>query len=142
MLDSDELDRIHPAPPDLWRVTEQSLSAVWAVLERFGAFRLILVGVYVDLDSERDWIARAVPRANVTCVRLIAAPSHLAERNRRREIGSGADDQLERTMRQVAKLDKSPVDPKVRVIATDGRSPVEVAADVAAFWPRGQLRAT
>lgn len=134
LIDTDELDRIYRAPSDLSRVTEGSLWAVWAVLSRYGARPLILVGVYLDRRQEREWIARALPGAQFTCVRLSASPSSLRERVLRREIGSGAEEQLERTMRQLAVLG-SDSDPSLRVITTDDRPPNELAAEIVAMWP-------
>lgn len=133
LIDTDELDRIYPVPPDLKRVTEECLAAVWGVLHRHGATRVVLVGVYLDRAQEREWIARALPDAEFACVRLVASLSSLRERVLRREIGSGAVGQMERTLDQLAALNAEG-ESSLHVISTDARSPEEVAAEIASIW--------
>jgi len=132
VIDTDELDHIYPAPAHLASLTEQSLRAVWSVLSAHGARRLILVGVHLDRDDELRWVSAAVPGAVFTRVRLTASPETLGERILRREVGTGAADQLERTMAQLASLGRPGDD--VRALPTDGRSPRELAAAVIALW--------
>ncbi len=132
VIDTDELDHIYPAPADLASLTEQSLRAVWSVLSAHGARRLILVGVHLDRDDELRWVAAAVPGAAFTRVRLAASSQTLGERILRREVGTGAADQLERTMAQLASLGRPGDD--VHALPTDGRSPRELTAAVIALW--------
>lgn len=136
VIDTDELDHIYPAPANLASLTEQSLRAVWSVLSTHGARRLILVGVHLDRDDELRWVSAAVPGAVFTRVQLTASPETLGERILRREIGTGAADQLERTMAQLASLGRPGDD--VRALPTDGRSPRELGAAVIALWRPGE----
>jgi hypothetical protein len=129
LIDSDELDRIVPVPDDLWRLTERNLRCVWAGFHDRGVRRLILVGVFLHRPSELAWIARAVPGARFTLVRLVASDATLVERIGRREIGSGGPSQLERTRRQVRSFDRE-ARPDVHLIQTDGVPVAELATEI------------
>lgn len=132
VLDSDELDHIYPLPRDLPRLTERDLAAVWEGLRAYGARRLVLVGVFLHRPSESAWIARAVPGARFTHVQLVASRAVLVDRIRRREIGSGADCQIARTMAQLEALEPEEAD--VRLVPTDA-APVEgVAREIIRLW--------
>jgi Mrp family chromosome partitioning ATPase len=134
LIDTDELDRIYPVPEDLSDVTERNLAAMWGTFAARGARRLVLVGVYLDRPSELGWVRRAIPDAAITCVRLAASDATLVDRVDRREVGSGREQQLERTRRQVAAID---ADPRggVIVIDTDGVAVEENARRILAIWP-------
>jgi Mrp family chromosome partitioning ATPase len=136
LIDTDELDRIYPVPDDLSAVTEDNLVAVWRTFAARGARRLILVGVFLDRVEELEWVARAIPDAQFTCVRLLASDATLTERVHRRELGSDRDDQLERTRRQAVKIDADRR-PGITRIATDGRGLTDIAAEILAAWPPG-----
>jgi hypothetical protein len=97
--------------------------------------RLILVGVYLDRPSETAWIERAVPGARLTLVRLMAGDPTLDDRVRHRELGTGLDDQLERTARQRAAMEDD-VRPGVRILATDAMDVVATASTIIGLWPR------
>ena len=62
----------------------------------------------VDVPRELAWIAEAVPGARFTVFRLTATRAVLEERVRRRELGSGAAAQLERTLRYLEEIDDDP----------------------------------
>ena len=136
LIDTDELDRIYPVPDDLSAVTEDNLAAMWRTFAARGPRRLILVGVFLDRVEELEWVRRAIPDAQFTCVRLLASDATLVERVHRRELGSDRDDQLERTRRQVVKLD---ADRRagIAMIATDGRDLGDIAMEILAVWPPG-----
>lgn len=102
MIDTDELDRIFPVPPDLARITERNLASMWQTFSDRDIHRLILTGVYLDRPAELAWVARAVPSAEFTLVRLLASEATLVDRVNRREIGSGRGGQLARTRHQLA----------------------------------------
>jgi Mrp family chromosome partitioning ATPase len=134
LIDTDELDRIYPVPDDLSDVTERNLAAMWRTFAARGARRLILVGVYLDRPTELDWVGRAIPDAAITCIRLAASDATLVDRVDRREVGSGRDEQLERTRRQVAAIDADRRE-GVTVIDTDGLAVDESARRILAIWP-------
>ena len=134
LIDTDELDRIYPVPDDLSDVTERNLAAMWATFAARGARRLILVGVYLDRPSELDWVRRAIPDAAITCVRLAASDATLVDRVARREIGSDRAGQLERTRRQVERLDADWRE-DLLLVSTDGLAVEETAQRILAIWP-------
>jgi hypothetical protein len=125
LIDTDELDRVFPVPPDLARVTERNLAFMWEGFFERGIRRLILVGVWLDRDSELSWIRRAVPDARLTVVRLVASEATLVDRVRRREIGSGFEAQLGRTRKQLLALEQDPPT-EAAILATDGASIGEI----------------
>jgi DNA polymerase III delta prime subunit len=121
LIDTDELDRIFPVPQDLAPITERNLTFMWQGFHERGIWRLILVGLWLDRPSELSWIKRAVPYARLTIVRLVASEAKLVDRIRRREIGSGLEDQLERTRKQLLALEQDP-STNALLLPTDGAS--------------------
>jgi hypothetical protein len=103
------------------------LTALWSLYAALGHTRLILCAVLVDVPRELSWMARAVPGASFTVFRLAASGPALEERVRRREIGSGAAAQLERTLRYVDAID-DPAD--VVQVDTTGLDVVAVAGRI------------
>ena len=133
MIDTDEIDRISPIPADLAQVTERNLAAMWRTFADRGVRRLILVGVYLDRETELIWIARAVPRARFTLVRLMASEATVLDRVRRREIGSSLNDQIETTR---AQLEAMNADRRadVHTLQTDADSVSATAARILSLW--------
>ncbi|MFD8589022.1 AAA family ATPase [Streptomyces sp. NPDC059637] len=136
-VDADELDRMHPWPvPGLpaFEPARTNLAALWSTYLGLGHTRLVLCGVFADLRQELAWIADAVPRAAFTVVRLTASPQVLAQRVRRREIGSGTEDQLERSTAQSEAI--AAADPGgTLVVDTTGLTVQQVADRVVGLWP-------
>jgi ribose 1,5-bisphosphokinase PhnN len=58
----------------------------------------------VDVERELQWMATAVPGARFTVFRLTGSREALEQRVRGREIGSGAEAQLARTLRYVEEI--------------------------------------
>jgi hypothetical protein len=112
VLDTDELDRVHPWPPPGLATSELSrraLAALWPEYAALGHTRLILCAVMVDVPRELAWMADAIEGgARFTVFRLTANRAVLEERVRRRELGSGAEAQLERTLRYLDVIDDGP----------------------------------
>ena len=103
LVDMDELDRIFPDPPgdsQKTHLTRQNLAAVWANLRDAGASRLILTMVATYPDHELPHIREAVQGSFITLVRLHATEEVLLERVRRREVGSGLEHHIGRTVEQ------------------------------------------
>jgi hypothetical protein len=133
VIDTDELDRIYPVPDDLSRVTEHNLAAVWSAFRDRGVTRLILVGVFADRPTELGWIARAVPGARFTLIRLVAPWATLEERIGRREVGTGRAAQLERTASQVAAM-QADNRAEVHLVDTGALSLEQSAGEVRRLW--------
>src|SRR5215213_9835870 len=61
LIDCDELDRFYPVPTDQESLTSENLKAVWEGFAKRGCNRLVLCGVFADLQSDMRWIKRALP---------------------------------------------------------------------------------
>jgi predicted kinase len=120
-------------PDDLSRITEHNLAAVWRGFRDRGVTRLILVGVFADRPTELDWLARAVPGARFTLIRLVAPWSTLEDRITKREIGSGRAAQLERTLRQLAAM-QADERADVHVVDTGTLSLEAAACEIRRLW--------
>lgn len=129
-LDSDELDRVWPlSGADQEELNRANLTAFWTNAAALGHHRLVLAGVFLDSDANRTWIDAAVPDAIVTRVVLDAPDEELERRIRGREIGSGAEAQLERTLAQARRFRlRNAGSPDV--LATHGAAVAELARRV------------
>jgi AAA domain len=138
VIETDELDRVFPRPradaleklsPGTSDVSSINLAMMWSTYRRLGHSRLIMSGVMVHLDFDRRWIVTAIPDAQITVVRLRANDATLIERLGKREIGSGREAQIERTLRQARRM-AGEEGAGLLVVATDGRTPQEIAATI------------
>jgi hypothetical protein len=137
-VESDELDRVFPRPgaKDLERlepktsdVSAINLAAVWKTYRALGHSRLIMSGVMLHPGHDRRWILAAIPDAHMTIVRLRAAEATLRARLDRREVGSGRDEQIQRTLRQARRMAGEQTD-DLMVVPTDGEVPQHLAATI------------
>ena len=85
-------------------ISEANLASIWKNYRALGCDRLVLSGVMVVLDEALTWIGRAVPDADFIVVRLLASSETLLNRLERREIGSGKEQQIGRTLRQASRM--------------------------------------
>ena len=138
VIETDELDRVFPRPraedlekisPGTSDISSINLAAIWANYRALGHSRLIMSGVMVHLAFDRRWIAAAIPDAHVTVFRLRAADSTLMERLDKREVGSGREEQIQRTLRQAKRMAGEQTNGPV-IVATDGKTPQELAATI------------
>lgn len=135
IIETDELDRVYPRPraedleklkPGTTDVSSINLAALWSTYRALGHSRLIMSGVMLHLDFDRRWILAAIPDARITVVRLLGSEATLLTRLAQREIGSGADDQTQRTLRQARRMADQKSDGIISV-PTDGETPQELA---------------
>jgi hypothetical protein len=135
VIETDELDRVFPRPaleeldriqPGTTDVSSINLAAIWSTYRALGHTRLIVSGVMVHLDFDRRWILAAIPDAQITVVRMLATEPTLLGRLAQREIGSGADEQVRRSLRQARRMAGEQAE-GVIVLPTDGRGPTELA---------------
>ena len=129
LIDTDELDRVWPRPPDEQsqrRLDVGNLASWWSRYEELGIPRLVLAGVFVDLDSAVDWIREAIPGSEIRAVRLVVSTDELRARVARREIGSAGAAQLNRSLEQAAFIDAHPR-PDETVLDTSGLAVTELA---------------
>lgn len=144
IVETDELDRVYPRPgpeeleairPGTSDVSALNLAAIWDTYRKLGHSRLIMSGVMMHVDFDKRWILDAIPDATITMVRLLASEPALLERLARRETGSGADEQAQRSLRQARRMASQDTDGLI-VLPTDGKGPAELAAAVLAltYW--------
>lgn len=87
-------------------------------------------GIMLHVDLDKRWIRTAIPDAAITVIRLRATEASLLERLDRREVDAAVRDaQAERTLRQAKRMDVEPPGGLI-MVATDGRSPAELAAEI------------
>ena len=130
-VDLDGLSWCYPSPPedDRFRsgLTLRNLAAVWKNFREAGAERLLLARV---LES-RDELARyrgAIPRAEITVVRLRARVPTLQARIRRREIGLGRTWHSRRASELARIMDRTAVEDVL--IETDDRTVNAIAREI------------
>jgi gluconate kinase len=138
IIESDELDRVFPRPkredldrlsPGTTDVSSINLAALWSTYRALGHSRLVMSGVMLHLDFDRRWIMAAIPDAEISVVRLRATESTLVERLDKREIGSGRDEQVQRTLHQARRMASEQTGGLV-AITVDGKTPQELATEV------------
>jgi predicted kinase len=138
IIETDELDRVYPKPgsdelerlrPGTKDISTINLAALWSTYRTLGHSRLVMSGVMMHLDFDRRWILAAIPGAEITVVRLQASERTLTERLAKREAGSGADEQLQRTLRQSQRMAAASGDGLMHV-PTDDKTPPELAETI------------
>ncbi|BBC29559.1 uncharacterized protein SGFS_008530 [Streptomyces graminofaciens] len=135
IIEGDFMGQVHPAPegdPHRAAITERNLTAVWGNYAALGYRRLVYTNTLSVLTETAGTFRRAMG-ADVRIVRvLLTATDETTERRLRgREIGSELARELASSARKARLLDaRAPAD-TVRV-ATDGRSVVDIAAEVLA----------
>lgn len=131
LIEGDNLDQAHPAPPGdpaRTKLTEANLAAMWGNYAALGYHRLIYTNTVSILEP--DMIARAVggtPR--IVPVLLTAQDATARDRLSAREIGSQLDAHLHRSATMAAHLETAAPTDVVRV-PTDGRPVNEIAREV------------
>ena len=132
LIDTDELDRVWPRPPDETRqrrLDVANLASWWSRYEELGIPRLVLAGVFLDLAAAVDWITEAIPGGEIRAVRLVVSADELRARVERREIGSAGEAQISRSIKQAAFIETHPR-PGETVIDTGNLSVTEIAVRV------------
>jgi hypothetical protein len=135
VIETDELDRVFPHPrveeldriqPGTTDVSSINLAATWSTYRALGHTRLIMSGVMMHLDFDKRWILAVIPEAQITVVRMLATEPTLLARLAQREIGSGSDEQAQRSLRQARRMAGGNVEGMI-VLPTDGKRPAELA---------------
>jgi len=138
IIETDELDRVFPRPsseeldrisPGTTDISGINLAAVWSTYRALGHSRLIMSGVMMHLEFDRRWIGAAIPGAQITVVRLHAAESTLLARLAQREVGSGREEQVERSLRQARRMAIEQAEGLILML-TDGKKPQELAKTI------------
>jgi ABC-type dipeptide/oligopeptide/nickel transport system ATPase component len=132
LIDTDELDRVWPQPEPLEALIEisrRNLSTWWANFSDLGVRHLVLCGVMASVVQSERWIAEAIVPADITFVRLTATRDTREKRLRRREIGSGFEDEMRTSDNATAAADSHDPTGMLRV-ATDSKDVGLVAQQV------------
>ncbi|MEU8004980.1 methyltransferase [Catellatospora sp. NPDC049111] len=132
-LEGDFLGQVFPPPPgdpDRSRIVLDNLAALWRNFAALGYRRLVYTNTVSVLYA--DGLAEALDApVKIARVLLTASDAVANERLATRELGSGLDVHVARSARAAARLDRDAPADVVR-IGTDGRSVVDIAADVVA----------
>jgi ribose 1,5-bisphosphokinase PhnN len=135
VIETDELDRVFPRPssedlerirPGTTDISSINLAAMWSTYRALGHSRLIMSGVMAHVDFDRQWILAAIPDARITVARMVATEPILLARLAQREVGSGANEQAQRSLRQARRMANESAD-GMFVVPTDGKMPAELA---------------
>lgn len=127
VVEGDALDLAHPAP---WEhgVAAANLADVWRRYRALGYRRLVVTNTVSVLEA--DALAAAVgDRPHVTSVLLTADDTTARVRLARREHGASLDAHVARSDAAAVRLEAE-AGGEVHRVATDGRTPHDVAAEV------------
>lgn len=130
LIDMDVLAETYPRPPDDQFATRLALLNLRDVCLNClvaGSKNLVIPRV-IETRNDVEQIQRAIPNSTLTICQLRASDETLIERVRTREFGSGRAWHEARALELARSLQgKAPAD---FVVDTDGRSPVDIAAEV------------
>jgi serine kinase of HPr protein (carbohydrate metabolism regulator) len=132
LIEGDDLDLAHPAP---WRahpsarLAERNLAAIWSNYRELGYRRLVFTNT-VSVVRVGELVTAIGGEVSVTSVLLRCSDQNAAERLGRRERGESLRAHLERSVAAAAMLDAG-VAPDVARLDTDGRTPEQIAEELA-----------
>ncbi|MGH4029023.1 hypothetical protein ACQB60_08840 [Actinomycetota bacterium Odt1-20B] len=141
-IEGDVLDAVHPAPegdPDRSLLTERNLAALWANYAAIGCRRLVYTNTASVMASEEWMFLKALSgpggryQVRITRALLTATDATVRVRLTAREQGSERERQLRRSAFMAGLLERRVPEGAPRY-ATDGRTVVEVASEVATSW--------
>ncbi|KUO15616.1 ATP-binding protein [Streptomyces dysideae] len=142
VIEGDFMGAVHPAPdgdPHRAGITERNLAAVWRNYAELGYQRLVYTNTVSVLDEAAGMFRRAMgDDVRIVRVLLTATDGTTEQRLSGRELGSELEQELKSSDRKARLLDhRAPMD-TLRVV-TDGRTVIDIAADVVAAtgWGRG-----
>lgn len=129
-VDLDALRWFYPHPPgDRFgsTVAIKNLAAVWKNYEEVGV-RALVVADIIETPGDLEPYRRALPNPAITVVRLWASIEAMRSRIAQREVGSGLDWHLDRTVELATIMDASSVEDVL--IETEGKTVLEVPREV------------
>jgi len=133
VVEGDLLDLAHPAPHlahPAAHLAERNLAAMWAAYRELGHHRLVVTNT-VSVLRTAELAAAMGDDPLVTAVLLRASDTTTAARLARRAGGAVPQAQLAHSTATAGRLDTAVADTVTRV-DTDGRTPQEVARELAA----------
>ncbi|WP_216587269.1 hypothetical protein [Streptomyces brasiliscabiei] len=136
VVEGDFMGQVHPAPegdPHRAAITERNLTAVWGNYAALGHRRLVYTNT-LSVLAETAGVFRRAMGADVRILRVLltATDTTAEQRLRGREIGSELERELAGSARKARLLDERAPEDTLR-IATDGRTVMDIAAEVLAF---------
>lgn len=133
IVEGDYLGQVHPPPaddPHCAAITEANLAAVWRNYAALGHRRLIYTNTVSVLPGSAPMFERAMgPGVRIVRALLTASDATALARLSAREIGSALDREVAGSARKARLLDEH-APPDTARVATDGRTVVEIAADL------------
>ncbi|MBZ3901410.1 nucleoside/nucleotide kinase family protein [Streptomyces griseiscabiei] len=135
VVEGDFMGQVHPAPegdPHRAAITERNLTAVWGNYAALGHRRLVYTNT-LSVLAETAGVFRRAMGADVRILRVLltATDTTAEQRLRGREIGSELERELAGSARKARLLDERAPEDTLR-IATDGRTVMDIAAEVLA----------
>jgi adenylylsulfate kinase-like enzyme len=129
IVDLDWLGWVHlgTAFEGVERLIAGNLAAIWPNLRSAGVRRLVLVRA-IHRREAVDGLRRALPKADLTVVRLSTSRATAEERLRRRDTGPVLEEHLRQTVVMAALMDRAALEDFK--VANDGRPIREVAAEI------------
>ncbi|SDN44655.1 hypothetical protein SAMN04487981_10598 [Streptomyces sp. cf386] len=135
VIDGDFMGYVHPAPADDAHragITERNLAAVWGNYAELGYRRLVYTNTGSVLDETAPMFRRAMgDGVRLVRVLLTATDETAGHRLTGRELGSELEHEVRNSARKARLLDER-VPADVLRVATDGRSVIDIAAEVVA----------
>jgi predicted kinase len=129
LIDTDELDRVYPRPPDEEGLSRRTLQAVWEEFAMLGCRRLILCSVLAHAVEVPGWIKQSLGgQAEIHTFRLNASIQVVRERLARREIGSLLEEHVAAS--EAAQVDIERTPSLFRPVETEGRSVTKIANEI------------
>jgi gluconate kinase len=130
LIDTDELDRLYPAPPSQENLTSQNLQAIWKSFSNYNCEKLIMCGVMTNVSHDLDWIKKIMPKGSgIYTFRLTASTPVIHDRLKRREIGSLLNEHLassDKAARRIASSD----DKEVTHIDTENKPISDISHEI------------
>lgn len=138
-IDFDQLSYTYPrSADDRWgsKLALMNLRDVWTNCLQFGSRNLVIASVVEDTAAVDDFRG-AIANSKVTTFQLSANVTTLQSRVRKREVGSGLNWHLNRTV-ELAQILSGKAVPCDRRIETEDRAVIEVANEIveSVAWQR------
>lgn len=135
VIDGDFMGAVHPAPPDDTHrsgITARNLAAVWRNYAELGHRRLVYTNTASVLDTAAP-IFRGAMGDDVRLIRVLltATDATAEQRLTGRELGSELEHEVRSSARKARLLDEHAPADVLRVV-TDGRTVIDIAAEVVA----------
>ncbi|MFJ9008226.1 hypothetical protein [Streptomyces canus] len=135
VIDGDFMGQVHPAPegdPHRAAIGARNLTAVWGNYAELGYRRLVYTNTVSVLEESTGAFRRAMgDGVRIVRVLLTASDETTERRLAGRELGSELEQELRGSARKARMLDERAPAGTLRVV-TDGRTVIDIAAEVAA----------